>query len=237
MHQHKQLLAEDRSEEGPGRISTPEVNNYLKMTDPDEKTFPTLRSDRLSGLLSANPVALDLANAPAPIPQPETERTGFRRTVYNRDRSYHQSISLPSHSLNFNGSDNNNETSSIRPISTESTQLPYDPFLGNQTQPRQQAPFSSAKRTRAHTTMNDNARVVTPPTGHREPAARIASPISSGIGFEGVAFSPERNGRQSSVSFNDGPGSPISARDETDVGTTQPLPSSLQVSAAPFGGP
>ncbi|KAI5304796.1 hypothetical protein KEM56_005917 [Ascosphaera pollenicola] len=198
LHHRKNVFTEEPTESGPGDISTPEVNNYLKMTDPDEKSFPTLRSDRLSGLLSANPIALDLANSPTPVPQPEPEHTTYRRTAYNRDRAYHQSISLPSHTLGFLGPQPTSEIST-RPLSTDSTQLAYDPFVSGQaTRPRQQSSFSSSNRTRAHTTMNEGTRPVTPPHGRRE-SVGIASPANGGFGFGSIPFSPEGDRRRQST--------------------------------------
>ncbi|PLB41522.1 putative RNA-binding protein [Aspergillus candidus] len=81
------------------RIPTPDIKSYLKMTDPDEK-FPTLSRRDDSGLLSANPVALDLANSRTP--NPETWNS------HNRHRSTHQS--MPQHSLNMFRVENENQS-------------------------------------------------------------------------------------------------------------------------------
>lgn len=141
---------------------------------------------------------------------------------------------MPSHSLGFLGPESTGDRST-RPLSTDSTQLAYDPFIGNQTaRPRQQPSLSSFNRTRAQTTINEGSRPVTPPRGRRE-SVNITSPVNGGLSFRGIPFSPEADRRQSSVTFIDGPGSPISARDDVELAGSQPLSSSLQASAAPFG--
>ncbi|KAB8212453.1 hypothetical protein BDV34DRAFT_208221 [Aspergillus parasiticus] len=72
------------------RIPTPDIKSYLKLTDPDDK-FPTLSRRDDSGLLSANPDALDLANSRTP--NPETWNS------HSRHRSSHQS--MPQNALNM----------------------------------------------------------------------------------------------------------------------------------------
>lgn len=60
-NQRKHVFAEESPENDSSNISTPEVTSYLKMTDPDERSFPTLKSDRLSGLVSsALPVFMNI---------------------------------------------------------------------------------------------------------------------------------------------------------------------------------
>ncbi|KAJ5267617.1 hypothetical protein N7478_010425 [Penicillium angulare] len=73
----KSMLMKDED-----RMSTPDIKSYIRMTEPDDK-FPTLRRGG-SNILSANPDALDLANARTP--GPESYRS------HDRYGSSHQSM-------------------------------------------------------------------------------------------------------------------------------------------------
>ncbi|KAJ5178787.1 hypothetical protein N7492_001997 [Penicillium capsulatum] len=65
------------------RMSTPDIKGIITMTEPDDK-FPTLFRRNGSNILSANPDALDLANARTPGPD--------SYSYHARHRSSHQSM-------------------------------------------------------------------------------------------------------------------------------------------------
>ncbi|KAJ5670742.1 uncharacterized protein N7477_006105 [Penicillium maclennaniae] len=65
------------------RLSTPDIQGYMKMTEPDDK-FPTLYRRGGSNILSANPDAVDLANPRTPGPD--------SYPYHSRHRSTHSSM-------------------------------------------------------------------------------------------------------------------------------------------------
>ncbi|ODH24185.1 hypothetical protein ACO22_05329 [Paracoccidioides brasiliensis] len=214
------------------RIPTPDVKSYLKLTDPDDK-FPTLvRRDDSSGLLSANPAALDLANSRTPGPETYNHRhhaslpynslkmSQFDYIGNNRSEGQGEHISAP-----FSPASESNARQphrhSLEPgfSACTNTQSLYSTTNGVQSRPTSlQMSYSTSD---IPASKNNGYMAVTPPKSHGDPYHSHSASVGR------VPATPHQG--------NDTPAPSISPDREDQSVNVQPLRSVLQANATPFG--